>query len=107
MHVHRVKPRIDTSQDAYSRKPTKIPEGIAETIKAEKAEPNREVDLGLLGLKMDSDMQGSAMLEEEDDTLILERSSDPTRINFSTRGRCYHCFSVTIPTSWNLGKQQH
>lgn len=44
MHVHKEKPRKDTSGDPSIEKPIKVPEGIATAIEAERAGPRRKVD---------------------------------------------------------------
>lgn len=79
--MHRGKPRKDALKN-------KIPKRIAKAVKAERARPSKEVDLlsieekklvdlnlELLRLKSESETQGNAMPEEEDDTPTLEKSS--------------------------------
>ncbi|CAD7082050.1 unnamed protein product [Hermetia illucens] len=88
VHVHKEKPRKETSEEASGGKLTEVPEEVAEAIEAERTGSTREVDLlpseeqklddldlGLLGLGVDSDAQESAMSEEEGDTPTVEKSS--------------------------------
>lgn len=88
MHVHGEKSRKNTSEDTLDSKPTEVPKGIAEAAEAETARLSRDVglllpseegklddlDLDFLELNSDSEMQASAMLEGEGDTLMLKKS---------------------------------
>ncbi|CAD7081749.1 unnamed protein product [Hermetia illucens] len=78
VHVHKEKPRKETSEEASGGKLTEVPEEVAEAIEAERTGSTREIDLlpseeqklddldlGLLGLGVDTDAQESAMSEEE------------------------------------------
>lgn len=90
MNVPREEPRKNTSEDTSSGKPDGIPQGIAEVIGAERTGPRKDVnllttqqeklddldlDLGLLGGKVDNNTQRNTIWKEKDDTPVLEKSS--------------------------------
>lgn len=85
VHVYREKWKKGASEDTSERKATEVSEGIAEAIDSKKAGPCRELEplnreggnldgLQLDLLKLNSEMQGSTLLEEEDDTPTGEKN---------------------------------